>query len=332
MKSFFKQLIVISFVMLLPLAALAASPGWQPTTNIEIIAGAGPGSVHDRLARIVLQLVREEFSSIAPMIVVNRPGAGGAIALGYLDRNPGNAHFLSTATGTLLTSYLTGNTKFNYADYPLLSLPFNDYAVFTVKSDSPIKSGKDLLEKLKADPKSVSFAYASSPGNYNHIAIAGVAKAANVNPSQILTIVHTGGGGKAMIDVLGGHVDVLVGSVGNVVGQLNAGRLRVIAVAAPQRYEAPALAHIPTWIDQGVNIIADTPYFFLAPKALKQEQIEFWERTFARMYKRPEWREFTVRNNVVPIELNHAEAKKYLKERYDSYFDSIQELGLTKKH
>jgi len=133
-----------------------------------------------------------------------------------------------------------------------------------------------------------------------------------------------------MTEVLGGHVDVVVGGAGNVLGQIKAGKMRAIAISSPRRYQAPAMAQIPTWTEQGVNIVADTPYFILGEKNLKQEQVAFWERTFASVYQTPDWRKFIDQNNVVPLELNQAKGNEYLEERYNSYRASLKELGLAK--
>lgn len=329
MELLFKQLAAILFAVFLSISGIAFSQTWAPSGTIELITGAGPGTVHDRLARTALKVIQEKnLLQAATMIVINKPGAGGTIALGQLDRNFNNVHSIVTASGSILTSHAIGKIKYYYADYPLLTLAFNDYALFTVRADSPIKNGVDLVAKLKSDPKSVSFAYATAPGNYSHIAIASVAKAATADLKQVLLVVHTGGA-KAMTEVLGGHVDVVVGGAGNVLGQINAGKMRAIAISSPERYQSPAMAQIPTWIEQGVNVVADTPYFVVGPKNLKKEQIAFWEQTFSRVYQTSDWKKFTDDNNVVPLGLNHLEGRKYLDERYNSYKASLKELGLA---
>ncbi len=330
MKMFLKQFTVIWFVVFLSIPGIASSQTWAPSGTIQLLTGAGPGSVHDRLARTALKVIQDRnLIPTATMIVVNKPGAGGTIALARLDQSSNSAQYITTASGSLLTSYILGKTDYNYADYPLLSVAFTDYALFTVRADSPIKSGVELVAKLKSDPKSVSFAYATAPGNYSHIAIAGVAKAAGTDLKQVLLVVYTGGA-KAMTAVLGGQVDVVVGGAGNVLGQIKAGKMRAIAISSPQRYQSPAMSQIPTWLEQGVNVIESLPYFCLGPKDLKKEQIAFWEQTFARVYQTPEWKQFTDFNNVVPLGLNHSEGKKYLGERYDSYKASLKELELAK--
>lgn len=309
--------------------SIAATSEWQPATTVELIAAASPGSVHDRLARATTRIMDAHKLVPSALIVGNRQGGGGTLALSYLSQNQGNPHYLSTATGTLLTNHITGLTKLRYTDFTLVALLFSDYNVFTVRSDSPIRDGRELLERVRADPKSVSFAFGVAPGNYNHIAIARVAKAANADVRQIRAVVYDGGG-KAVIALLGGHVDVLVGGPGNIVGHVQSGKLRAIAVSAPQRYEVQALAGVATWKEQGANIVADNPYYILGPQGLQQSQIDFWEEAFAKVIKTKEWREFARKEFWTTLDLRRDQASAYLKSKYEDYEETLRELGLAK--
>lgn len=307
----------------------AASTGWQPTSTVEIISAASAGSVHDRLARIAMRLIQEEKLVSPPLTVVNRAGGGGAIALSFLDQKRGNFHFFTTMSGTLSTSHISGNSKFNYTDFTLLAVMFDDFNIFTVKGDSPIKSGADLLAKLGADAKSVSFAFAPALGNYNHIAVARLAKAAKADVSQLRTVVFDGGG-KAATALLGGHVDVLVGGAGNVVGHIQSGKLRAIGYSAPQRNTLKELSSVPTWREQGIDLVSGNPYFFLGPKDLKQHEVDFWGRLFENITKTAEWKSNAEKNSWFSLGLSGAAGKKYLDEQYNEYKATLHEIGLAK--
>jgi len=315
------------FLVNLP-QSIAATTAWQPTTTLELIAAASPGSVHDRLARATMQIMDVHKLVPTALIVSNRQGGGGTLALSHLRQNQGNPHYLSTATGTLITNNITGLTKVRYVDFTLLALLFSDYNVFSVRVDSPIHDGRELLNRLRASPTSLSFAFAAAPGNYNHIAIARVAKAANADLKQIRAVVFDGGG-KAAAALLGGHVDVLVGGPGNIVGHVQAGRLRAIAVSAPQRYEEKALADVATWKEQGLNNIADNPYYFLGPQGLQQSQIDYWEQVFAKVIKTEEWREFARKGFWTTLGMSRTEAGAYLQSQYDDYRETLREVGLA---
>lgn len=331
MKTLCQNLLLIAIAAVFSFEVSAAAPGWRPSEPVELIVAAGPGSVHDRLARTTARIMEEGKFLPTPLGVVNRAGGGGTVALAYLSKNSGNRNPpISTASGSLLTGHITGGTKYNYTDFTVLSVLFADYNVFSVRADSPIKSGMDLMARLKSDPKSVSFAFAVAAGNYSHIAIARVAKAAQADVKQIRAVVHDGGG-KAAVAVLGGHIDVLVGGPGNIIGHVEAGKMRAIALSAPQRYEAGPLANTPTWREQGVDVVADLQYYFLGPKGMQQGQIEFWEQVFSRIVKMSGWKEFAQKNHWVTLGLNRTKGAEYLKAQYDAYRESLEEIGLASK-
>lgn len=330
MKTVCRDVIWIVTGAVLSFGVFAAPPEWQPSQPVELIVAAGPGSVHDRLARMTGRLIDEGKLISKPVNIQNKAGGGGTIALAYLNNSGGSQNPpISTASGSLLTSHIIGGTQYNYTDFSLLAVLLTDYNVFTVRADSPIKSAADLVARLVADPKSVSFAFAVAPGNYNHIAIARVAKAAKADPRQIRTVVYNGGG-QAVVAVLGGHVDVVVGGAGNIIGHVESGKMRAIGLSAPQRHESGPLANTPTWREQGVDVVAELPYFFVGPRGMGESQISFWENVFSRLVNTPDWREFAQKNYWVRLGLNPRKGTEYLRAQYEAYMEPLQELGLAK--
>ena len=195
-------------------AALAAGPlaaqDWKPAQNVDIVVASGAGGSSDRTARVVQRLLQANpaFPSIS---VTNRPGGGGTVAWTFMTQHPGNPHYVATFSPTMVTNYLLGVGKLNYTDFTPLSIMLREYILVTVNADSPIKNGKDLLERIKSDPTGLSFAFSAAPGNHNHIVIGMIFKAAGVDPKKAKVVIQKSGG-VGMTSVLGGHIDVLVGA------------------------------------------------------------------------------------------------------------------------
>ena len=111
----------------------------------------------------------------------------------------------------LSVGHLTGTSTFSYRDFTPVSLLYDEYVVFVVRKESPIKSGQDLLERLKKDPASLSVAFSSVAGGANHIAAGLVFKAAGIDIKKVRAVVFDSAG-KAITAALGGHVDFVSAS------------------------------------------------------------------------------------------------------------------------
>lgn len=124
-----------------------------------------------------------------------------------------------------------------------------EYEMLAVTSDSPIKTLADLIEKLKADPRSVSWA-GGSVGGTDQILAGLIGQKVGIDPKQINYIAHSGGG-EAMQSLLGGHTTVGVNGYAELAPQVAAGKLRALAISSDERL--PGI-DVPTLKEQGVDI------------------------------------------------------------------------------
>ena len=147
----------------------ACAQSWSPQKNVEIVVGSAPGGSNDKTGRTVEKILSEKKLVPGTITVNNKPGGGGNISLTYVSQKTGDAHFLAVATPSLLTNHIVGQGSLNYTDFTPIASLFNDYIVFAVNPDSPIKNGRDLVERLKKDPKSISIGFATALGSHNHI-------------------------------------------------------------------------------------------------------------------------------------------------------------------
>src|SRR5688572_6845054 len=155
----------------------AADARWKPERSIEIVAATSPGAGLDTFSRIVGRMLTEHKLIEVAAPVVNKPGGGGAVGAAYLSQHAGDGHYLMLANPPLLTNHITGRAKVAYTDLTPLALVTNESTMFAVRTESPIKSIKELADRLKADPSSLSVGISSAAGNHNHIAVAQMVKA-----------------------------------------------------------------------------------------------------------------------------------------------------------
>jgi putative tricarboxylic transport membrane protein len=320
-------------IVFAPCAASAAAPGnapvqWKPGKPIEIIVGTGVGGGQDKSARTVQRILQEKKLVEVAVSVVNKPGGGGAVGYTYLNQHQGEGHIIYVGNPTLLTNHIVGRSPINYTHVTPLAILLSESVAISVLPDSPLKTGKDLLSRLKQDSSSVSVAVGSSLGSTNHIAMALLAKAAGGDARKLKTVVFQGGG-EAITALLGGHVDVNSSAANNVVPHLEAGKLRVLGVAAPRRLGG-VLANVPTWKEQGVNALVTNWRMVAGPKGMTAAQIAYWDGVLGKLTQTGEWKKDLELNSFEDTYRNSAATERYMKDEYDHFRAALSEVGMAK--
>jgi putative tricarboxylic transport membrane protein len=310
-------------------AVCAAQGAWSPQRNVEIVVGSAPGGSNDKTARQVERILVEKRIISIPLTVVNKPGGGSTIAFNYVSQHPGDAHYLMVGTTALLSNHIVGSSKLSYQDFTPIASLFNDYVVFVVNAESSIKTGKDLVARLKKDPKSVAIGFATTLGSHNHVAAGLLAKSVGANPRDLKVIAYKGAA-EALTNLLGGHIDLVTTAAGNAAPHVAAGRLRVVGVAGPTRFGG-ALASAPTWKEQGVDLVFGGWRSIMGPKGLSAAQVAYWEGVLAKATQVPEWREDLERNFWADDFVTSAQFRKDLDKDYADMRAVLTDLGMAKQ-
>lgn len=305
-----------------------AQGGWKPERPIEIIVGSSAGTGTDRTARLIQKIWQEQKAMTVPVAVVNKPGAGGAVAWAYMAPKVGDAHLLQVTSYNLVTNHITGRSTQNYTDFTPISLLISEYIGFAVKADSPFKTLADLAKALRENPDAITFGTSSAAGGANHIATGLFAKAAGADLKKLKVVIYNGGG-EALAATLGGHVSVWVNSASSIAAPYAAGTMRPLAIASPQRLPG-ALAKLPTAREAGFPIVADNWRLLIAPKNLTPAQVAYWDNNFRTLTQSKEWNDDLAAAQMSNSYRNSADTTKYIAEEYNDIRDILVELGLAK--
>lgn len=312
-------------VLAIAQAAAVGAQGWKPERPVEFVVGTSPGGSIDRTARTAAAILQEK-GLVATVTVVNRAGAGGLIA--YQSVMNGQPHQLAFGSLTMLTNHLTGKGAVGHADLTPVAHLTSEYVTFSVRTESSIRSPRDMLDTLRRDPGGVSFAVASALGGSNHIAGGMILRALGADLRKARFVVFNSSG-DSVTNVLGGHVDVVASSASTLIPHVQAGKLRMLAVAAPKRMGG-GLAEVPTWKELGVNAVFSNFFNVLGPKAMTEPQVAYWDRVFAQMAKTPEWRQALERQLWEDDYLPSREARAFLDRSHAELKVLLAELGVTK--
>src|SRR5690349_2353092 len=126
-------------------AAFSQTGPWKPIRSVEIVVGVGPGGGIDRTARLMQKILQDHRLIDVASTVVNKPGGGSTISLAYLSQHPGDAHLWEISATSILTNQITGKSALGYKDFTPVAMLYDEYIGFLVREDSPLKTGKDLL-------------------------------------------------------------------------------------------------------------------------------------------------------------------------------------------
>ena len=312
--------------LLCAVACSVAAQEWKPTKTVELVVGSAPGGSPDVMARLI-QSIFQKTGLLPNSAVVNKPGAANTIGWAYLNQHQGDGHYIATISPALLGNRIMGTSQLNYLDFTPLNIVVREYVVIAVKGDSPIQSLNELTARLKKDPTSLSFAFATARGNHNHIVMAMYLKSVGVDPKVVKTVVFPGGG-PALTALLGGHIDVYVASPRSMFPLQQEGRARILGISAAQR-QVGALAEVPTIKEQGSDAVFFTWRGFMGPKGLKPAEIAYWDATFAKLAQSEEWKKDAESQFWNADYLLSAAARKHMEVENEQTKIILNDLGLV---
>jgi putative tricarboxylic transport membrane protein len=320
----------VIFVLGLTLAGSAwAQVPWRPVKPVEIILPTAAGGANDLMARLIQRCLQDHKLVTTPIVVMNKAGGNQTLAAVYLRQNAKDPHYLLYSTSTVFTAQITGLVQQHYGDLVPIALLMTEYSVIAVNIDSPIKSVKDLLDRLKADPQSVAFGIVSRGGS-NHIALSQVAKFAGIDPKLLKAVVFKTNV-ESYLGVSGGHIQAVASSASAALPFLQQGSVRILAIGAPQR-QAGLLSQVPTFREAGVDVPLTTNWrgVFGAP-GITAAQTAFWEDAFAKMVQTEEWKKPLDPNELGRFFLGGRDFRKFLESEYQVSKTVLTDLGYAKK-
>ncbi len=252
-----KRILFVSVVVIAFIAAIPVQAAGFPEKEVQIIIPWAPGGATDLIFR-ALAASTEKYLGKA-VVIVNRAGGGGAV--GYVEGMKSNpdGYTLVTAVTPLTILPHQVKTAFTYMDFEPVINVVRDPAMFLVRSEAPWKDVKEFLEQAKKNPGMISVGNSGAGGGVHLIAMA-FEKAMGVKFNHI----PFSGGGPSVTALLGGHINAVSVSPPEGISQVQAGKLRIVALFSETRFDM--FPNIPTCKEQGVNFAMGQWRGLAAPK------------------------------------------------------------------
>jgi tripartite-type tricarboxylate transporter receptor subunit TctC len=183
------------------------------------------------------------------VLVVNRPGAGGAIGYKYVAAQKPDGYSMVWNSNSISTTYHSGQLEFDYKRFDAVARVLSESVVVAVRSDAPWRTLNDLIAEAKAKPKAISVGH-SGVGSHTHISLAALASAAGMEMNEVPFAAA-----QVVPSLLGGHVNVVVQFPGALAGPLKQNQIRLLASLTQNR--DPAWPDVPTARELGVDVALD---------------------------------------------------------------------------
>jgi tripartite-type tricarboxylate transporter receptor subunit TctC len=292
MNSLRRRLLATAPVLALAATALATGSALAqgyPNHPMELVVPFQPGGGTDALARAFADASRKHLPQ--SMVVVNRPGASGAIGWGEVINAKPDGYKLAVVTVELVTLPHLGLAKFSYEDLQPIARLNADQAAITVRSDAPWNTVEEFLAAAKKDPERMRMGNAGN-GSIWHLAAAALEDKTGVKFSHI----PFQGAGPAVQALMGGHIEAVAVSPAEVSTFVQGGKLKTLAVMAEQRVKG--FDKVPTLKERGIDLVIGTWRGIAAPKNTPPEVLATLRSTTAKIAQEPQLREAMERLNL----------------------------------
>lgn len=320
-----RKLFASAAVVACAATGVAQADDWVPTQPVHIIVPI-VGSTNDLIARLVAPHLEKALGQ--PVIVENKPGAGGNIGADYVVRSKPDGH-------TLLVGY-NGPIAINKTLFPNIPYdPQKDLAPITlaVKSpqylvvhpDLPVHTVEDFVRYAKQDKDGVSYGSVAL-GSASHLTMEMLSDAAGIKTVHV----PYRGAAPALVDLVAGTVDAAFMVPGNVQGFVKEGRLRIIASTGEERFRDTP--EIPTMIESGYpGFVATSWVGFLAPAATPPEAISRYNRELTRILRLPEVSKQLEEIQFDVVATTPEAFTAWIDEEVQRWGDVIRKTGATNK-
>ncbi|MFB3886510.1 MAG: Bug family tripartite tricarboxylate transporter substrate binding protein [Thermodesulfobacteriota bacterium] len=291
-----------------------------PTKPITVLVGYVAGGTVDLGARVLSASSQKLLGK--PVIIENRPGASGAVAIGELLKAKPDGYTLAflTFNNLVLAPHII-KVNYSYNNLTPIIGTQNLSQGLCVRSDFPVKTYKELVEYARKKPGMV-YGHAGKGGS-TYTTMAYIVKKEGLNMRDL----PFAGGAQSVTALLGGHIDVLSGS-GSQVPFVKDGKFRLLLAYSQKKNES--FPDVPTLSDVGLSELPGvSPNAFFAPKGIPENIRKTLEKVFTEATKTKEYREFLERTDAELSYYNGADCEKMLEDQYKKWGFITKEIGLA---
>ena len=287
---------------------------------IEITCLFPAGSSADVTARMLAEGMSRHLGQ--RVLVVNRPGAGGAIGYKYVAAQKPDGYSLVWNSNSISTTHHSGQLPFDYKSFDAVARALSESVVVAVRSDAKWKTLKDLVADAKSQPKVLSVGH-SGIGSHTHISLVALVRAASVEVNEVPFAAA-----QVVPSVVGGHVNAVVQFPGALAAPMKQGQVRLLAALTQSR--DPAWPDVPTAREQGFDAALDAWRGIAVPAGTPKQIIAMLEDAVRKTVQSPEFEKASANLGVRPAFLPAAQFSELIAKEDAALSRLMQLIGLKK--
>ena len=298
-----------------------------PQRDLRIMAPADPGGGWDTTARVMSQAMTQSKAVDKGIEVYNVPGAGGTIGLSQLSsKQAGKSNQLMVMGLVMMGAIQTNKSPVDLSKTtPIAALTTEPEGIF-VRADSKYKTMQDLVDDMKANPAKFSVG-GGSAGGTDQILLGLVAKAAGVDPSKPKYVAYSGGG-EAQQSILSGSVDAGISGVSEWADQVEAGKMRALAVSTTKPVEVGG-KQVKPLKDQGLDVEITNWRGVVAPPGIKPAERDAAIAAIKKLHDSDEWKAALEKNEWTDFFKPGDEFKTFMDSENTRVKSILGDIGLT---
>jgi tripartite-type tricarboxylate transporter receptor subunit TctC len=307
-------------VALIATNAFSQEPPFPQRGPLEITVLFPAGSSADITARMLADGMSKQLSQ--RVLVVNRPGAGGAIGYKHVASQKPDGYSMVWNSNSISTTFHSGQLQFDYRTFDAVARVLAESVVVAVRNDAPWRNLKDLLEETKAKPKVVSVGH-SGVGSHTHISLAALFRASGVEVNEVPFAAA-----QVVPSLLGGHVNAIVQFPGALAGPVKQGQVRLLALLTQGR--DPAWPEVQTAREQGIDVALDAWRGIAVPRGTPPQTISALERAIRATVESSEFVQGSEKLGVRPAFMPAAEFADLIAKEDATLARLMTQIGLKK--
>jgi len=312
----------LSALMLLSFGQTASAK--YPSKTIEFVCYSSPGGGTDIFVRTATKALEKILK--AQIVVSDLPGGSGTRGTSYVMGKPANGYTWLACTSTISASYYRGSMKYSYADLIPVAMGMNEVQTITVAASSPYKTADDFIAAIKGG-KVMKYAI-SNLGSIDHFVAYGVTTALGKGLNDF-KVIPFNSGGEGLLAALSGSVDVLVGNPSELMGQAEAGKVRILMVLGDKRLAD--LPDVPTAKEKGIDLVLGTWRGASVKKGTPESIVKTLEGAFRKTFEGEIFKKYLKANLMDENWLIGDDFRAFVKRDAEFTKRAIDDLGLAKK-